>query len=88
MEAVDSEYMEGLQSDTQKLESILISLIQSDHPFNRFTTGNMETLLEKHVKDGNISQELRKFYEQFYSASCMCLCVSLSIEIAFRYCVF
>ena len=69
--------MEGLQSDTQKLEAIYISLIQSDHPFNRFTSGNKETLLEKQEDAEDITQELRKFYEQYYSANLMYLCVSL-----------
>ena len=69
--------MERLQSDTEKILAISQSMIQPNHPYHGFTHGNRGTLIVN-PKRQNIDMlaELRRFYEEFYSANVMCLCVS------------
>ena len=80
VKAVDSEYMESLQSDSEVLTQICQSIIQTDHPFNRFTMGNKETLVNAPKRNGvDYLEELREFHGRYYSANLMCLCVSLEV---------
>ena len=44
VKAVDSEYEEGLQSDTARIDAICTSLLQPDHPYNMFPCGNKHSL--------------------------------------------
>eukprot|EP00116_Pleurobrachia_bachei_P015671 sb/3475933/ len=45
--AVDSEFMMGLQKDSERLEAINVSLIQADHPCCIFASGNKKSLLKE-----------------------------------------
>ena len=77
VKAVDSEYMEGLQKDSEKISSIMTSLLQPDHPYFGFSCGNRESLVVNPKKQNvDVLAELRKFYDKYYSANLMCLCVS------------
>ena len=77
VKAVDSEYMERLQSDTEKILAISQSMIQPNHPYQGFTHGNRGTLIVNPRRQNiNMLAGLRKFYEEYYSANIMCLCVS------------
>eukprot|EP00965_Chrysotila_dentata_P005802 190925-Pleurochrysis_carterae.AAC.1 len=70
--AVDSEFQRNLQSDQRRLFQLLKSTSAADHPFRKFSTGNLHTLT-------NASQPphaaTRAFYETHYIAPKSTLCV-------------
>ena len=61
MKAVDSENSKNLQSDMWRLLQLVKSLSKEDHPFNAFSTGNVDTLGGVRDCDG----------------TCVCLCIPL-----------
>lgn len=70
--AVNSEHQKNLLNDSWKFLQILKSSINKNHPFSKFSTGNLETL----SKDVKLLQDaVRNFYNTFYSASLMTLFV-------------
>ncbi|KAL4740538.1 Metalloenzyme, LuxS/M16 peptidase-like protein [Aspergillus similis] len=76
MQAVDSENKKNLQSDLWRLMQLNKSLSNPDHPYNHFSTGNLQTLKEEPQKRGvEIRNEFMKFYEKHYSANRMKLVV-------------
>ncbi|KAL4914462.1 Metalloenzyme, LuxS/M16 peptidase-like protein [Aspergillus aurantiobrunneus] len=76
MRAVDSENKKNLQSDMWRLMQLNKSLSNPEHPFNHFSTGNLQTLKEEPLKRGvEIRNEFIKFYEKHYSANRMKLVV-------------
>ncbi|KAL4904401.1 hypothetical protein BDW74DRAFT_178981 [Aspergillus multicolor] len=76
MRAVDSENKKNLQSDVWRLMQLNKSLSNPDHPYNHFSTGNLQTLKEEPQKRGvEIRNEFMKFYEKHYSANRMKLVV-------------
>ncbi|RDW92852.1 a-pheromone processing metallopeptidase Ste23 [Aspergillus mulundensis] len=76
MRAVDSENKKNLQSDLWRLMQLNKSLSNPDHPYNHFSTGNLQTLKEEPQKRGvEIRNEFMKFYEKHYSANRMKLVV-------------
>ena len=70
MQAVNSEHQKNLLSDLWKKIQIIRSSAKPSHPYNRFSTGNLETL-----KVENIREELLAFYDKYYSANIMKLVV-------------
>ncbi|KAI9368118.1 Metalloenzyme, LuxS/M16 peptidase-like protein [Aspergillus egyptiacus] len=76
MQAVDSENKKNLQSDLWRLMQLNKSLSNPAHPYNHFSTGNLQTLKEEPQKRGvEIRNEFIKFYEEHYSANRMKLVV-------------
>ncbi|KAJ0418238.1 Metalloenzyme, LuxS/M16 peptidase-like protein [Aspergillus carlsbadensis] len=76
MRAVDSENKKNLQSDLWRLMQLNKSLSNPEHPYNHFSTGNLQTLKEEPQKRGiDVRNEFMKFYEQHYSANRMKLVV-------------
>jgi insulysin len=74
--AVDSENQKNLQADGWRHYQLFKSLAKKDHPFSRFSTGNLKTLGEAPKSQGfNIRQLMIKFYEDYYSANLMKLVV-------------
>eukprot|EP00116_Pleurobrachia_bachei_P016813 sb/3477075/ len=74
--------MMGLQKDSERLEAINVSLIQADHPCCIFASGNKKSLLKDTKRAGiDILSELRKFYDQYYSANLMTLCVQSTLSL-------
>ncbi|RIA87179.1 Metalloenzyme, LuxS/M16 peptidase-like protein [Glomus cerebriforme] len=74
--AVDSEYKKNLQLDGRRMHQLERSLSNPNHPYSRFSTGNLETLKENPIKQGlNIRDELLKFHDKYYSANIMKLVV-------------
>ncbi|SCV05946.1 LANO_0H18668g1_1 [Lachancea nothofagi CBS 11611] len=74
--AVDSENKKNLQSDLWRLYQLDKSLTSTEHPFHKFSTGNMTTLGSTPKFNGlNIRDELLKFYNSCYSANLMKLCI-------------
>ena len=61
---------------THTLLQLLKSLSKEEHPFNAFSTGNVDTLGGVKREDGKDAREsCIEFHEQFYSANIMKVCV-------------
>jgi insulysin len=74
--AVHSEWKNTLANQEKKIWFLLRVMSQEGHPFAKFSTGNLQTLLED-PKEKNLSPqvELRKFFRSKYSANLMSLVV-------------
>lgn len=76
LNAVDSEHSKNLQSDTWRSFQLLRSMARTDHPFSKFSTGNLDTLKTIPETLGiKIRELVIQFYESFYSANVMKLVV-------------
>ncbi len=76
LNAVDSEHSKNLQSDTWRSFQLLRSMARTDHPFSKFSTGNLDTLKTIPETLGiKIRDLVIQFYESFYSANVMKLVV-------------
>lgn len=65
MHAVDSEHSKNQQDDEWRINQLLSSTSNTDHPFHKFGTGNLHTLKERPRDTGvNVRQELLKFYRR------------------------
>lgn len=74
--AVDSENKKNLQNDTWRLYQLDKSLSNPIHPYNKFSTGNLQTLGELPQAQGfDVREELLKFYKESYSSNLMKLAV-------------
>lgn len=72
--AVHSEYMAKIKADQRKSLDVFKTVINQNHPFAKFSVGNLDTL---GVNDGeNLTEQLIRFYNKHYSASLMTLVVS------------
>lgn len=73
-QAVDSEYKMKLNDDSRRLYQVTKELVNPEHPFAKFSVGNIETLGDR---DGQtIRQEILNFHQQQYSADLMTLTLS------------
>lgn len=72
--AVDSEYQARIQNDYRRALDVFKELINPEHPFAKFTVGNLSTLLGGRGEDA-LRQSLLDFYEDYYSANRMTLVV-------------
>ncbi|MEE8058723.1 MAG: insulinase family protein [Pseudomonadales bacterium] len=77
--AVHSEYMAKIKTDQRKALDVFKSVINSRHPFAKFSVGNLDTLSVHDRREANDSGYLRdqllSFYDEHYSASIMTLVV-------------
>ncbi len=72
-QAVESEYKLKLNDDSRRLYQVHKELVNPEHPFSKFSVGNLETLGDR---DGvSIRQEILDFYHAHYSADLMTLTV-------------
>lgn len=71
--AVDSENRKNLNSDPWKKLQIWKSTANPAHPFSRFATGNLDTLITRPRAAGGAPphERVRAFYEGHYSAELM-----------------
>ena len=71
IQAVHSEYQKNLLSETRRGFAVLKKLSNSDHPFSKFHTGNLQTLstLPK------IRRQVILFYEKYYIPDLMKIAV-------------
>lgn len=76
MQAVDSEHSKNIMSDGWRLNRVIGKTVNKNHPLSKFSTGNLDTLKHK-----NIREELIKFYKRYYSSDKMKLCVLSNIPI-------
>eukprot|EP00915_Cephaloidophora_sp_WS-2016_P009518 GHVH01013604.1.p1 GENE.GHVH01013604.1~~GHVH01013604.1.p1 ORF type:complete len:983 (+),score=160.19 GHVH01013604.1:46-2949(+) len=77
LKAVHSEHDNNLQNNMRRTYSLVKKLnTKASHPAHHFATGNVETLRDIPDKEGiDIVAEVKKFYEQYYSANIMTLCI-------------
>ncbi|ORZ13145.1 Metalloenzyme, LuxS/M16 peptidase-like protein [Absidia repens] len=74
--AVDSEHKKNLQSDSWRVSQVEKTSTNPDHPWHKFGTGNLETLMETPKRLGlDVREELLRFHNDYYSANIMRLCV-------------
>ncbi|XP_010523876.1 PREDICTED: insulin-degrading enzyme-like 1, peroxisomal [Tarenaya hassleriana] len=74
--AVDSENQKNLLSDAWRMHQLQKHLSREDHPFHKFSTGNLDTLhVRPQAKGVDTRSELIKFYNEHYSANIMYLVV-------------
>lgn len=66
LKAVDSEYKKNLNNDGRRYAQLMRSTSKPDQPFNKFGSGNIESLSHPNVRD-----YLLRFYNEFYSANLM-----------------
>lgn len=68
--AVDSEHSKNINSDGWRIDRILRVIAKPEHPFHKFSTGNLETLKKKDIRE-----RLLEFHEKYYSSNMMKLVV-------------
>lgn len=71
--AVDSEYQMKLKDDMRRLYQVHKEVVNPEHPFAKFSVGNIETLGDRNGK--SIRDEIIAFYEHNYSADLMTLTI-------------
>ncbi|KAI8924023.1 Metalloenzyme, LuxS/M16 peptidase-like protein [Entophlyctis helioformis] len=72
LNAVDSEHKKNLQSDDWRNYQLFKDLCNPSHPYNKFGTGNLETLKDIPLsKDLDLRRILLDFHDQYYSANIM-----------------
>ncbi|KAL6770545.1 hypothetical protein ACKKBF_B31700 [Auxenochlorella protothecoides x Auxenochlorella symbiontica] len=70
--AVDSEHGKNLNSDAWKALQLWKHTANPDHPFSRFATGNLETLLDGPArKNVEVHTRLKEFYVKHYCSQLM-----------------
>lgn len=69
--AVDSEYRLKLQDDVRRSYQVHKETVNPDHPFSKFSVGNLDTLADLPGRD--LRSDLIAFYETHYSADRMAL---------------
>lgn len=72
-QAVHAEYRSKLQSDWWRTLDVKKQLINTDHPFSRFSIGSLKTLADNPSR--SLKEELIRFYSNHYSADRMALVV-------------
>jgi len=74
--AVDSEFKLKYQSDDRRLYQLSRSLSNPEHPYNGFSTGNLQTLRDEPAEWGiEMRAKFVDFHREHYSANIMKLCV-------------
>ena len=68
--AVDSEHKKNVNNDLWRFYQLLASESKENSFFNKFSTGNLETL-----KKDDIREKLIEFYKKYYTSEMMGLCV-------------
>ncbi|KAJ9600258.1 hypothetical protein L9F63_009434, partial [Diploptera punctata] len=74
--AVNSEHEKNIPNDSWRLDQLEKSTAKKDHAFNKFGTGNKQTLDTIPKENGiNVREELLKFHDTWYSSNIMALAV-------------
>lgn len=65
--AVNSEHEKNLASDSWRIRMVNKTIANPCHPYSKFSTGNIKTLLETPRRHGiNLRDELIAFYDEWY----------------------
>ncbi|MCH9046094.1 MAG: insulinase family protein [SAR324 cluster bacterium] len=75
MNAVDSEHAKNVERDYWRTRQVQSRHYRADHPINRFSTGNLETLRDVG------REELLSFYRSRYSSNLMTLAVVGNVSL-------
>ena len=68
--AIEAEYRLKLQDDTRRLYQVHQAVVNPEHPFSKFSVGNLETLAADPVE---LAGQARALYERHYHAGNMTL---------------
>ncbi|MGJ8687340.1 MAG: insulinase family protein, partial [Spongiibacteraceae bacterium] len=71
--AVNSEYRAKIRSDQRRELAVFKAQLNPDHPFSKFSVGNLTTLQSDNEQ--GLRNQLLTFYKQYYSANLMTLTV-------------
>ncbi|WP_070963541.1 insulinase family protein [Vibrio sonorensis] len=69
--AVESEYKLKLNDDSRRLYQVHKETVNPEHPFSKFSVGNLETLADR--EGSSIRDEIIQFHRTHYSADLMTL---------------
>ncbi len=72
--AVHSEYTSKLNNEQRRALDVFKQVISPEHPFAKFSVGNLQTLTVDNGQQ-SLRQQLLDFYQRYYSASMMTLVV-------------
>jgi len=72
-EAVNGEYKSKYQDDYRRIQYVLKSIMNPQHPASHFATGNLKTLSDN--DSSKVRDDLLAFYDKYYSANLMTLTV-------------
>lgn len=73
--AVHSEYKKNIKDDGRRVYQVIKHLSNAQHPFCRFGTGNLESLLNGDKSASRLANKLKGFYQKYYLAGAMQLVV-------------
>ena len=73
MKAVHSENDKNLQSDEWRFQQMVKSLSRRDHPYNKFSTGNLSTLGSDNPDKAR--KACIEFHKKYYSSNVMKVCM-------------
>jgi insulysin len=80
--SVNSEYEKNLIIDARKRSQVYAFIADPKDPYNRFTTGNIDTLIKSAEKNGlNLREELSKFHKKYYTSDKMKLVIYTNEEL-------
>ncbi|TPH17945.1 insulinase family protein [Litorilituus lipolyticus] len=77
---IDAEFKMKLKDDIRRLYDVHKETINPNHPFAKFSVGNIETLEDRNGQ--SVSSEVRNFFEMHYNADSMTLAVEGPQSIA------
>ncbi len=72
-EAVNGEYKSKYKDDYRRIQYVMKSLMNPQHPASHFATGNLKTLSDN--ASSKVRTDLLAFYKKYYSANLMTLTV-------------
>lgn len=76
VKAVNSEHDKNVASDSWRLRQLQQQFSDPEHDFNKFGTGNLETLWNGPREKGlDVRKALLQFHDHWYSSNIMTLCV-------------
>lgn len=68
MKAVDSEHRKNINDDAWRFQQMIKTVAKKSHPYNKFTTGTLETLKIK-----GIEEQVQQFFKKYYVGEKMLL---------------
>ncbi|CAM9553930.1 unnamed protein product, partial [Discosporangium mesarthrocarpum] len=75
LRAVDSEDSKNRTNEDRRLVQVLKALASQDHPYSKFSTGNLKTLREDVPEGIDTRSELLSFHQRHYRAPNMALVI-------------
>ena len=72
-EAVNGEYKSKYKDDYRRIQYVMKTLVNPEHPASHFATGNLQTLSDN--EQSKVRDDLLAFYKKYYSANLMTLTV-------------